>query len=157
MHTNHYGDNMTKTNRPRFNPEFKVECAQLVLDQGYSVREAAEAMNVGKSTLDKWVRKLKAERGGELTTGKPITEDQREIAELKRQIKRLEMEKDILKKASALLMSDSMNGLRQSENLREPEASRTCAKYFRCIAVVIIIGTVERKTLSLRKLSSQQK
>ena len=79
MHTNHYGDNMTKTNRPRFNPEFKVECAQLVLDQGYSVREAAEAMNVGKSTLDKWVRKLKAERGGELTTGKPITEEQREI------------------------------------------------------------------------------
>lgn len=112
MHTNHYGDNMTKTNRPRFNPEFKVECAQLVLDQGYSFREAAEAMNVGKSTLDKWVRKLKAERGGELTTGKPITEEQREIAELKKQVKRLEMEKDILKKASALLMSDSMNGLR---------------------------------------------
>ena len=73
MHTNHYGDNMTKTTRPRFNPEFKVECAQLVLDQGYSVRE---------------------------------------IAELKKQVKRLEMEKDILKKASALLMSDSMNGLR---------------------------------------------
>jgi len=112
MHTNHYGDNMTKKTRPRFNPEFKVECAQLVLDQGYSVREAAEAMNVGKSTIDKWARKLKAERNGTLTTGQPITEEQREIAELKRQVRRLEMEKDILKKASALLMSDSMNGLR---------------------------------------------
>ena len=112
MHTNHYGDNMTKKTRPTFNPEFKVECAQLVLDQGYSVREAAEAMNVGKSTLDKWVRKLKSERDGTLTTGKPITEEQREIAELKKQVKRLELEKDILKKASALLMSDSINGLR---------------------------------------------
>ena len=76
------------------------------------MREAADAMNVGHSTLDKWVRKLKAERKGLLTAGKPITEDQREIAELKKRVKRLEIEKDILKKASALLMSDSMNGLR---------------------------------------------
>ena len=112
MHTNHYGDNMTKKTRPTYNPEFKVECARLVLDQGYSVREAAAAMNVGQSTLDKWVRKLKAERDGTLTTGKPITEEQRRIAELEKQVRRLEMEKDILKKASALLMSDSMNGLR---------------------------------------------
>ena len=65
-----------------------------------------------ESTLDKWVRKLKAERDGKLIIGKPITEEQREIAELKKQVKRLEMEKDILKKASALLISDSMNGLR---------------------------------------------
>lgn len=103
---------MTKQTRPRFSPEFKVESAQLVVDQGYSVREAAEAMGVGVSTLDKWVRKLKSERGGELTIGNPITEDQREIAALKKQVKRLELEKEILKKASALLMSDSMNGLR---------------------------------------------
>mgnify|MGYP003688353265 FL=1 len=103
---------MTTKTRPRFNPELKVEYARLVLDQRYSVREAADAMNVGYSTLDKWVRKLKAEREGSLTTGKPITEEQREIAELKRRVKRLEIEKDILKKASALLMSDSMNGLR---------------------------------------------
>ena len=103
---------MTKKLRPSYKPEYKVECAQLVVDQGYSVREASQAMSVGLSTLDKWVRKLKAERNGSLTTGKPITEEQREIAELKRQVKRLEMEKDILKKASALLMSDSMNGLR---------------------------------------------
>ena len=69
-------------------------------------------MGVGKSTLDKWVRKLKAERGGTVTTGKPITEEQLRIADLEKQVKRLELEKDILKKASALLMSDSMNGLR---------------------------------------------
>ena len=112
MHLNHYGDIMTTKTRPRFNLEFKVECAQLVLDQRYSVREAADAMNVGHSTLDKWVRKLKTEREGSLTAGKPITEEQREIAELKKRVKRLEIEKDILKKASALLMSDSMNGLR---------------------------------------------
>ena len=113
MHTNNISDvNMTKKSRPRFSPEFKVECAQLVLDQGYSVREAATSMGVGKSTLDKWVRKLKTERDGVVTQGRPITDEQRRIAELEKQVKRLELEKEILKKASALLMSDSMNGLR---------------------------------------------
>ncbi len=47
---------MTKPNRPHFSPEFRLEAAQLVLQQGYSVRDAAEAMGVGKSTMDKWVR-----------------------------------------------------------------------------------------------------
>lgn len=62
-----YGDYMTKQTRPRFNPELKVEAAQLVLDQGYSVKEAAQVMGVGLSTLDKWVWKLKNEREGQLT------------------------------------------------------------------------------------------
>ena len=93
-------------------PEFKVECAQLVTDQGYSVRDAAQAMGVGKSTLDKWVQKLRSERAGHVLPGQPLTDEQREISELKRQIRRLEIEKDILKKASALLISDSMSGFR---------------------------------------------
>ena len=112
MHKNLFGDVMPKTTRPRFSPEFKIECAQLVLDQGYSVKEAAEAMGCGKSTLDKWVRKLKSERQGAVVDGAPITEELRRIRDLEKQVKRLELEKEILKKASALLMSDSMNGLR---------------------------------------------
>jgi len=43
---------MTKPKRPNFSPEFRLESAQLVVDQGYKVREAAEAMGVGKSTLE---------------------------------------------------------------------------------------------------------
>ncbi|MBR7890311.1 transposase, partial [Marinomonas sp. A79] len=35
-----------------------LEKAQLVIEQNYSVAEAAEAMGVGKSTMDKWVRQL---------------------------------------------------------------------------------------------------
>jgi len=113
MHSNIIGDSkMTKKKRPRFSPEFKLECAQLVVDQGYTIREASSAMGVGHLTLDTWVRKLRTERDGGAIEGKPITEEQREIAALKEKVRRLELEKDILKKASALLMSDSMNGLR---------------------------------------------
>jgi transposase len=55
------GDMMNKT-RTTFSPEFRLECAQLVVDQGYSVAKAAQAMNVGKSTMDKWVHQLREER-----------------------------------------------------------------------------------------------
>ncbi len=53
---------MSQVRKPHFKPEFRLEVAQLVVDKGYSVREAAEAMNVGKSTVDKWARQLKLER-----------------------------------------------------------------------------------------------
>ena len=113
MHFDQLGGIMNKKTRPRFTPEFRLESAQLVVDQDYSVREAAQAMGVGKSTMDKWVRQLKAERsGGQVGTATPITPDQRKIRELEKRIKRIELEKEILKKATALLMSDSMNNLR---------------------------------------------
>ena len=98
--------------RSTFTPEFRLEAAQLVVDQGYTVKAAAAAMGVGKSTMDKWVRQLKSERNGVTSHAMPLTPDQRKIRELEKRIKRIEMEKEILKKATALLMSETMNGLR---------------------------------------------
>jgi len=46
----------TRKARRTFSPEFRLESAQLVVDQNYSIKEAALAVGVGKSTLDKWVR-----------------------------------------------------------------------------------------------------
>ena len=83
-----------------------------MVDQNYSIREAASAMNVGKSTMDKWVRQLKSELQGTPNHPTVITADQRKIKELEKTIKRIEMEEEILKKATALLMSDSMNNFR---------------------------------------------
>jgi len=103
---------MTNKTRRTFTPEFKLEAAQLVVDQNYSIREAATAMNVGKSTMDKWVRQLRNERSGTAIQSSAITPEQRKIQELEKRIKRVELEKEILKKATALLMSDSMNNLR---------------------------------------------
>jgi transposase len=112
MHVGLSGDNMTRKRRPRYAPEFRLEAAQLVVDQNYSVREAAQAMSVRVSTMDKWARRLREERQGKAVSGTPLSTDQRKIRELEKLIKHLEMEKYILKKASALFMSDSMRGLR---------------------------------------------
>ncbi|MCP5176421.1 MAG: hypothetical protein H6997_02545 [Moraxellaceae bacterium] len=67
---------------------------------------------MGKSTMDKWVRQLRAERAGKRPTATPMTADQLKIRELERRIERIELEKEILKKATALLMSDSLNSSR---------------------------------------------
>ncbi|OUL57035.1 transposase, partial [Pseudoalteromonas ulvae] len=55
---------MAKRSRKNFSPEFRLETAQLVLDHGYTHEEAAKAMNVGFSTIGKWVKQLKEERQG---------------------------------------------------------------------------------------------
>ncbi|AUI88514.1 hypothetical protein BS333_19550 [Vibrio azureus] len=99
---------MTKRTRRTFSPEFKLEAAQLVTDQGYSVAEAAKAMNVSKSAMDKWVRQLKQEKQGVTPKASPLTPEQIEIRELKKRIAELEEHNEIIKKATALLMSDSL-------------------------------------------------
>ena len=103
---------MTKKTRPTFSPEFRLEAAQLVVDQGYSVKDAADAMGVGKSTMDKWVRQLRDEQNGKSPKATPMTPEQLKIRELEKKIRRIEEENTILKKATALLMSDSLNNSR---------------------------------------------
>jgi transposase len=93
---------MNRPKRPNFKPEFRLEVAQLVLDKGYSIRDAADAMDVGKSTVDKWVRQLKQERGGLLPNASPMTPDQIKIRVLEKKIRYIEEEKEILKKATEI-------------------------------------------------------
>lgn len=100
---------MAKKKRPNYAPEFKLETAQLVVDNGYTHEEAAKAMGVGYSTISKWVKQLREERAGNAPKTSPMTPEQIEIRELKKKIERIELEKEILKKATALLMSDSLN------------------------------------------------
>jgi len=103
---------MSKRTRPTFSPEFRLEAAQLVVDQNYTMKDAAEVMGVGKSTMDKWVRQLRSERGGTSPKATPMTPEQQRIRELEKKVRRIEEENQILKKATALLMSDSLNSSR---------------------------------------------
>lgn len=99
---------MEKKTKRQFSAEFKLECAQLVLDQNYTAKEAAQAMNIGKSTMDKWVRQLRDERQGKVPKASPMTPEQIEIRELKKKLAHLELHNEILKKATALVMADSL-------------------------------------------------
>ncbi len=98
--------------RRTFTTEFKYEAAGLVIDHGYSYPAACEAVGIGESALRRWVKQLTAERTGTTPKSKALTADQQRIQALEAQVKRLELEKTILKKATALLMSDDLKRIR---------------------------------------------
>lgn len=97
-------------------------------------------MNVGKSTMDKWVRQVRNEQKGITPTAKPITADQQRIRELKKKIRRIEMEKEILKKATALLMSNALNYSDWLRNSKGAIQFSNYAMYFQYIAALLSIG-----------------
>ena len=96
---------MTKQRRV-FSAEFKREATDLVLKQNYSFIEASRSLGIGESALRRWVGQLQQERGGVTPTSKALTPEQQKIQELEARINRLEREKSILKKATALLMAE---------------------------------------------------
>ena len=98
--------------RRSFNTDFKREAANLVLKEGYSVAEASRSLDIGETALRRWIDQLEGERLGVTPKAKAFTDEQRRIQELEAQVRRLEQEKSILKKATALLMSDEMNRTR---------------------------------------------
>jgi transposase len=89
------------SSRRTFTSEYKRECAELVIKQGYQVKEAAQAMNVGLSSLQKWLRQYRNEMDGITPKAAAITAEQKRIQELEAQVKQLKRDKDLLKKASA--------------------------------------------------------
>ena len=102
---------MSKQGRT-FSPEFKQQAACLVLDQGYSHMEASRSVGIGESVLRRWVQQLRLERQGITPQSKAMTPNQQRIQELEARIERLEREKSILKKATALLMSEGIERTR---------------------------------------------
>ncbi len=64
------------------------------------------------SALRRWISQLQLERGGITPQSKALTPEQQMIQELEARITRLEREKAILKKATALLMSEDLDRMR---------------------------------------------
>lgn len=83
-----------------------------MLDQGYSISQACRALDVGQTALKRWVDQLQLERTGQAPTATALIPEQKEIQQLKARIHQLEQEKMILKKATALLMSDEFKHMR---------------------------------------------
>ena len=85
--------------RRMFSREFKIEAVRLVTQQGYSVSQAAESLGIGANLLRKWREKFD-EQGQEAFPGKgKLTATDEEMRKLRKECRRLRMERDILKKA----------------------------------------------------------
>ena len=94
--------------RRKHTREFKVEAVKLVTEKGYSVAEAARSLDIGETLLRSW--KLAFEKAGDQAFpgqgNRPPLEE--EIRRLQVENKRLQMERDILKKATAFFAREAL-------------------------------------------------
>ncbi|MFS4517995.1 IS3 family transposase [Delftia tsuruhatensis] len=89
--------------RRTFSREFKLEAVKLVVERGVSVAQAAKDLDVHENVLRKWVRELRQEPQEAFPgNGKQKAQDA-EIARLHKEVAKLKMERDILKKGRGLL------------------------------------------------------
>ena len=94
----------------RFTDEFKAEAVKQGSERGYPVTEVAERLGVSSHSLYGWLRERGISR--EVRKAKKSVDLVQENARLRAELRRAEEERDILKKASALLALDSLNGYR---------------------------------------------
>ncbi len=92
----------TKTKR-QYTEEFKREAVKLVTEQGYKISEAARNLGVHVSLLRRWKERLEAEEKGEGLSA----DEHEELRRLRAEVKRLRMEREILKKAAAFFAKES--------------------------------------------------
>ena len=87
--------------RKRYTKEFKQGAVRLVTEQGRSISDAASSLGVPAWSLSRWVRAAKEEGQDAFRGNGKRTVQEQEIADLRRRVKQLEEEKEILKKAAA--------------------------------------------------------
>lgn len=87
--------------RKKVSAEFKRECAELVTIYGHTQKAAALAMNVGLSSIRRWVDQYQQEQAGITPKSKALTPEQQRIQELEKELKQVKSDNELLKKASA--------------------------------------------------------
>jgi transposase len=88
--------------RRSFTVEFKTSAARLVRDQGYTVAQAAQSLGVDKRSIREWVAKF----APQAPAAGPEADLRRELERLRAENKRLLMEREILKKATAFFAKE---------------------------------------------------
>jgi transposase len=97
---------MTQT-RKQFSKQFKIDAVKLVTEQGYNVSEAARNLGIHHSSLRRWKKQFETS-GNQAFPGKGrISSEKEELDRLRKEVKKLRMEREILKKAAAFFANES--------------------------------------------------
>lgn len=95
-----------KRKRRHFTPEFKAEVVALVRKGGKTAGQVARDLQLTETSVRAWVRQAEIDDGGG-GTGALTTSERDELAALKREVKTLRMEREILKKATAFFAKET--------------------------------------------------
>ena len=93
--------------RRNFTQEFKDDAVSLVIEQGYKCAEVARRLGVRENNVNRWVREHRKRNELPLPDGLSREQMEIELKRLRKENKRLEMERDILKKAAAFFANES--------------------------------------------------
>ena len=91
--------------RRAFSDEFKAETVKLVRGSDKSIAAIARELDLTETALRAWVRQAEID-AGRGRAGALTTDEREELARLRRDVKRLQMERDILKKATAFFAKE---------------------------------------------------
>ncbi len=92
--------------RRSFSPEFKADAVRLCQIGDRSVAQVATDLDLTETALREWVKR--AEEAPAASAGEPLGDAERdELRELRKRVKRLEMEREILKKATAFFAKEN--------------------------------------------------
>ncbi len=92
--------------RRRFSPEFKLEAVKLVKEGGVKVAQAAQDLGIYETSLRRWIKQYEIDQG-EGPAGALTTEEVEELRRLRREVRTLKMEREILKKATAFFAREN--------------------------------------------------
>ena len=86
----------------QYSKEYKEEAVALVREQGYSVPQAAKSLGLASNMLYRWKEQIESQLEGKSLS----VEERTELKQLRKEVKTLRMEKEILKKASAFFAKE---------------------------------------------------
>ena len=92
--------------RRKFSDEYKAETVQLVQRSGKSIGQMAQELGISETALRRWVEQAEVE-AGRGPEGALKRSEREELVELRRENRRLRLEREILKKATAFFAKES--------------------------------------------------
>jgi transposase len=97
----------SRKSRRKFTPEFKAEAIKLCSEPGQSIGKVAKNLDLTETALRTWVKQAKID-AGQGPTGALTTAEKQELVELRKQVRQLTMEREILRKATAFFAKEQM-------------------------------------------------
>ena len=95
------------TARKKYSREFKQDAVRLVTEQGYNQSEAARNLGIDRGMLARWIKEFQTDESEAFRGNGKLTTEQEELRRLREDNRRLKMERDILKKATAFFAKES--------------------------------------------------
>jgi len=96
----------TKRKRRSFTPEYKAEVVKLAQTSGKSPGQIARELDLTETAVRAWIKQAEVDAGGGIR-GALTTSEREELAALKREVKTLRMEREVLKKAAAFFAKET--------------------------------------------------